>query len=134
MCLIGYRNTDYFANDVGVACERLTGSPERKSPAIARGRVAKPLVYVPGTSCVRLFTGRVGTPNYQAPELIRKEFYGRRVDVWGAGVILFVLLSGSLPFYGTGEYLEKAVTKRRPFVSIRLSDWSAAGCLCLITT
>ena len=83
---------------------------------------------------MRLFTGRVGTPNYQAPELIRKEFYGRPVDVWGAGVILFVLLSGSLPFYGTGEYLEKAVTKRRPFVSIKISDWSAARSLCLITT
>ena len=59
----------------------------------------------------------MGTPNYQPPEIIRREFYGRPVDVWGAGVILFVLLSGGLPFYGTGEHLEKSITKRRPFVS-----------------
>lgn len=62
----------------------------------------------------------MGTPNYQPPEIIKREFYGRPADVWGAGVILFVLLSGGLPFYGTGEHLEKSITKRRPFVSSAL--------------
>ncbi|XP_067949133.1 peripheral plasma membrane protein CASK-like isoform X2 [Watersipora subatra] len=64
--------------------------------------------------------GRVGTPNYQAPEVIRREFYGRPVDVWGAGVILFVLLSGSLPFYGSGAYLEKTIARKRPFMKQQL--------------
>ena len=71
----------------------------------------------PGFSLSLSVPGRVGTPNYQAPEVIRREFYGRPVDVWGAGVILFVLLSGGLPFYGTKEQLHCSITKKRPFVS-----------------
>lgn len=41
----------------------------------------------------------VGTPAYCAPEIFRKEKYGFAVDMWSFGVIAYVLLSGSLPFY-----------------------------------
>ncbi|XP_061547219.1 peripheral plasma membrane protein CASK isoform X20 [Phycodurus eques] len=46
-----------------------------------------------------------------APEVVKREPYGKPVDVWGCGVILFILLSGCLPFYGTKERLFEAVCK-----------------------
>eukprot|EP00040_Diaphanoeca_grandis_P019860 m.105205 g.105205 ORF g.105205 m.105205 type:complete len:517 (+) comp27629_c0_seq1:85-1635(+) len=44
--------------------------------------------------------GFCGTPSYMAPELVRKEPYGKPVDIWSCGVILYILLAGYQPFYG----------------------------------
>ncbi|KAK6485475.1 peripheral plasma membrane protein CASK isoform X3 [Huso huso] len=55
--------------------------------------------------------GRVGTPHFMAPEVVKREPYGKPVDVWGCGVILFILLSGCLPFYGTKERLFEAIIR-----------------------
>lgn len=60
---------------------------------------------------VILNIGRVGTPHFMAPEVVKREPYGKPVDVWGCGVILFILLSGCLPFYGTKERLFEGIIK-----------------------
>ena len=41
-----------------------------------------------------------GTPHFAAPEMVRGEHVDEAVDVWAAGVTLFELLTGKLPFVG----------------------------------
>lgn len=45
-------------------------------------------------------TMRIGTPEYMGPELIssRTGYDGKKVDVWAAGVLLYVMLIGMFPF------------------------------------
>jgi len=47
-------------------------------------------------------TSRCGTPVYMAPEQVQG-CYDERVDVWACGCIMYVLLSGCLPFDGDDE-------------------------------
>jgi len=45
-----------------------------------------------------------GTPVYMCPDLAqKKDHFGGPSDVWALGVILFILLTGKLPFYGAFE-------------------------------
>ncbi|XP_038131690.1 peripheral plasma membrane protein CASK-like isoform X1 [Cyprinodon tularosa] len=66
--------------------------------------------------------GRVGTPHFMAPEVVKREPYGKPVDVWGCGVVLFILLSGCLPFHGIKERLFEAVCKSKSKMNPR--QWS----------
>jgi len=40
-----------------------------------------------------------GSDFYLAPEIIKQEEYGRETDIWSAGVVTYVVLSGTLPFF-----------------------------------
>lgn len=54
-------------------------------------------------------TSVCGTPHYVAPEVIletRKSAYGPQVDLWSAGIILFMLLGGYPPFFSENEVRE----------------------------
>jgi len=44
-------------------------------------------------------TTACGTPGYIAPEIIMCKRYGKQVDVWSIGIILYILLWGYPPFY-----------------------------------
>ena len=44
-----------------------------------------------------------GTPMYMAPEIVNKQPYTSKVDIWAAGVILYTLLTGSMPFHNKDQ-------------------------------
>lgn len=68
------------------------------------------LVYYP-------LAGHVGCTQYSSPEVVLRRIYGKGCDVWGAGIMLHVLLSGRLPFLGSGQRLQDIIGRGRVVVS-----------------
>ncbi|CAD8151535.1 unnamed protein product [Paramecium octaurelia] len=58
-----------------------------------------------------LLITRCGTPGYVAPEILEDKKYNEKVDVFSAGIILYILLSGQAPFYGNS--LDEIIEKNR---------------------
>ena len=75
-----------------------------------------------------LVRGRCGTPGYVAPEILVASVnsgYGKHVDVFSAGVTLYILLCGYEPFYGENDAnLIKA--NREGKVEFPADEWSTS--------
>ena len=67
--------------------------------------------------CDSILEDQCGTPVYMAPEIIANEGYrGFPVDIWSAGVSLYLMLSGNIPFNKTSKHTlqEEIVTSAYP--------------------
>jgi len=56
------------------------------------------------------FQGACGSLGYNAPEVVVGESYGKNADVWGVGIVSYIMLSGHQPFLGEDRevYLRQA--------------------------
>ena len=59
--------------------------------------------------------GQVGQNDCMAPEMLQGGQYDCKVDVWSASVVIYILLSGEMPFYGKDlKELRKAIKEKEP--------------------
>jgi len=57
------------------------------------------------TSETPSMTQRCGTPLFAAPEILQRgALYGNKVDEWSSGIVLFIMLSGYPPFWGSDAH------------------------------
>ncbi|WIA37170.1 hypothetical protein OEZ86_014127 [Tetradesmus obliquus] len=93
-----------------------------------REPVLKVIDYGCSTFCVpgKRLCKKFGTPYYVAPEVLWRD-YDLQADVWSAGVVLFILLSGRPPFNGKND--EDIVAKvRTGHVKMFPDEWSHVSC------
>uniref|UniRef100_H3C1W1 CaM kinase-like vesicle-associated protein n=1 Tax=Tetraodon nigroviridis TaxID=99883 RepID=H3C1W1_TETNG len=64
-----------------------------------------------------------GTPEYLAPEVVGRQRYGRPVDCWAIGVIMYILLSGNPPFYDDGDEEDSDSRDKNLFLKILSGDY-----------
>ncbi|KAI9483278.1 MAG: kinase-like domain-containing protein [Benjaminiella poitrasii] len=76
--------------------------------------VMQPATKLLKTSC--------GSPHYASPEIVRGiPYYGPAADVWSAGVILYVLLTGRLPF--DDRHVGRLLTKIKKGCFRQIPNW-----------
>merc|ERR1719469_850989 len=55
-------------------------------------------------SSADLATTTCGTPGYVAPEILKKTVYDHRCDYWSMAVVMFIMLSGTPPFFDDNQF------------------------------
>eukprot|EP00168_Porphyra_purpurea_P015708 TRINITY_DN488_c0_g1_i1.p2 TRINITY_DN488_c0_g1~~TRINITY_DN488_c0_g1_i1.p2 ORF type:complete len:213 (-),score=75.44 TRINITY_DN488_c0_g1_i1:873-1511(-) len=45
----------------------------------------------------------MSAPRLRRPEIVKREPYGPAVDMWACGVVLYIMLSGKMPFFGRND-------------------------------
>jgi len=82
----------------------------------------------------RRLTEHCGTPSYMAPEILLEAGYeGQPVDLWSAGVVLYAMLCGRVPFKGDHPTeLRRAVLRGRFYLPPELGHKAAAMLLGLL--
>ena len=65
-----------------------------------------------------ILTLKVGSPYYIAPEVLNK-CYNEKCDIWSAGVVLYVMLTGNFPFIGK--------TSQKLFENIKTGKYKQTG-------
>ncbi|XP_043070821.1 peripheral plasma membrane protein CASK isoform X3 [Drosophila grimshawi] len=111
---------DILHRDVRPACA-LLATIDNSAPVKLGGFGSA--IQLPGTRETIETHGRVGCPHYMAPEVVTRRLYGKGCDVWGAGVMLHVLLSGRLPFLGSGVRLQQSIARGR--LSFEAPEWKS---------
>jgi calcium/calmodulin-dependent protein kinase I len=76
---------------------------------LCSGSGSSEIVKIADFGLSKLFSGdeelttSCGTPGYVAPEVLMSESYDKSVDMWGIGIITYILLAGYPPFYGDND-------------------------------
>lgn len=66
-----------------------------------------------------------GTPLYMAPQILRKQRYTTKCDIWSVGVIFYELLTGRLPWFAPSEKeLYVNITTQPLRLPTNISEWS----------
>ncbi|KAK2581468.1 hypothetical protein KPH14_005135 [Odynerus spinipes] len=110
-------DNDIIHRDLKPQCALLAGK-ENSAPVKLRGFGVA--VQLPSSQANGV--GRVGCPHFMAPEVIQRRQYGKPGDVWSAGVLLHVLLTGTLPFVGSRDRLREAICRGRVQMETPLWD------------
>lgn len=61
-------------------------------------------------------TGRSGTEQYMAPEMIRGDRYNYKVDYWSLGVVAYEMAFGVMPFIDEGSLLREKILHSDPHI------------------
>ena len=56
-----------------------------------------------------LLESKCGTPLYMAPEMLLRHPYNSSVDMWSVGIVMYNILSGSMPFFAETEEVRRTV-------------------------
>ena len=74
-----------------------------------------------------------GTPLYQSPQVLMRQWYDEKVDTWALGCVLYELLTGDTPFQGeTVRHLLKQIQRGKYQIATRTEPLCIETCLFLL--